>query len=174
MESTFGFRARFNPDSRLFNKNLGGGSIFDLGCYPISFFMLLAKNLEKISIKSKILSYAKSGVDNDSKLSLDYDNKFIGNLHVSIKSNLDNCCIIKGSNGYIKINNPWLPNNTSDIEVLSNEHFYLKSTKSKLSIFANQIQNVSDSFINPEKKMNLFDITKSMINMNLISNWLKK
>ena len=42
IESNFGFKAKFKADSRLFNKSLGGGSIYDLGCYPISFFMLFA------------------------------------------------------------------------------------------------------------------------------------
>ena len=44
IESNFGFKAKFKSDSRLFNKSLGGGSIYDLGCYPISFFMLFAQN----------------------------------------------------------------------------------------------------------------------------------
>ena len=53
VESNFGFKAKFNPKSRLYNKSLGGGSVFDLGCYPISFFMLLTKDPNRISIKSK-------------------------------------------------------------------------------------------------------------------------
>ena len=28
---------QFKPSSRVFDKLLGGGSIFDLGCYPLSF-----------------------------------------------------------------------------------------------------------------------------------------
>ena len=27
---------KINPNSRLFNKNFGGGAILDLGCYPLS------------------------------------------------------------------------------------------------------------------------------------------
>ena len=49
VESNFGFKAKFNPSSRLFDKTLGGGSVFDLGCYPISFFMLLARDPKKIT-----------------------------------------------------------------------------------------------------------------------------
>ena len=72
IESNFGFKTRFKPDSRLFNKSLGGGSIYDLGCYPLSFFMLFANNLEKISIKSKFLNYAKNGIDDDASIILNY------------------------------------------------------------------------------------------------------
>ena len=28
---------KFNKNNRLFNKDLGGGAILDLGCYPVSF-----------------------------------------------------------------------------------------------------------------------------------------
>ena len=41
IESSFGFKVRkINKRSRLFNSELGGGAILDLGCYPISFFQL--------------------------------------------------------------------------------------------------------------------------------------
>ena len=158
--------------TKVFNKSFGGGSIFDLGCYPLSFFMLLTKNPDKIFIKSKSLNYAKSGVDDDASAVLNYDDKFEGKIHVSFKTNLNNYCIIHGSKGFIKVINPWLPSKNSTIEVQSNRHFYMKSIKSKLSIYANQIEKVSESFDNLNKELNLFDIKKSLINMKLISNWL--
>ena len=172
VESNFGFKAKFNPSSRLFNKSLGGGVIFDLGCYPLSFFMLLTKNPEKIAIKSKTLNYSKSEVVDDATAVLDYENKFECKIHVSFKENLNNICKINGSKGFIKINEPWLPNQNSTIEVSSNKHFYIKSINSKLSIYANQIEKVSQSFMKKNTKLNLFNIEKSLINMKLTSNWL--
>ena len=174
IESNFGFKAKFKSDSRLFNKSLGGGSIYDLGCYPISFFMLFAQNYEKISIKSKSLNYAESGVDDEANLILNYDNKFEGVLNVSLKANLNNICKIYCENGYIKINEPWLPGQNTNIEVSVNDHFFIRTVNSNLSIYANQIQNVSESFINNNNNKNLFDINKSISNMKLIENWLKK
>tara|TARA_Y100001970_G_scaffold287097_1_gene410896 strand:+ start:2076 stop:3014 length:939 start_codon:yes stop_codon:yes gene_type:complete len=172
IESNFGFKAKFKPSSRLFDKSLGGGSIFDLGCYPISFVMLFAEDSEKLIITSKNLSYSKSGVDDDAVAHLNYDNKFNAKIHVSIKNDLDNNCIIKGSKGSIKIIEPWNPGINSIIEVTNNKHFYKKSSNSKLSVYANQIEKVSESFLDPLKELNLFNIEKSLINMKLMSNWL--
>ncbi|MDA9629591.1 Gfo/Idh/MocA family oxidoreductase [Candidatus Pelagibacter sp.] len=173
VESNFGFKTKFKPSSRLFDKSLGGGSIFDLGCYPISFLMLLSKDASRISIESKTLNYATNGVDDDATAILNCNNKFRGNIHVSLKSHLDNTCTIYGTKGHIKLKDPWLPNLKSEIEVLSNNnHFYLKTINSKLSIYANQIQNISESFANPNKKFDFFDIEKSLINMKLINKWL--
>ena len=174
IESTFGFKARYRPSSRLYNKELGGGSILDLGCYPISFFMLFAKLQEKIFISNKKLNYAKSGVDDEATATLNYDNKFEGKIHVSIKSNLENSCTIYGSKGFIKVKEPWSPNNNDVIEISSKKHFYIKQIKSNLSVYANQIEKVSESFLNDNVKNNLFDIQKSSINMKLIDNWLSK
>tara|TARA_B100000575_G_C23043232_1_gene600466 strand:+ start:136 stop:1074 length:939 start_codon:yes stop_codon:yes gene_type:complete len=172
IECNFGFKARFKPTSRLFDKSLGGGSIFDLGCYPISFFMLFAKNYEKISIISKSVSYAENNVDDEAKLILNYDNKFEGKLNVSLKSDLENICKITCKNGYIKINEPWLPKQKTNIEVSVKNHYFIKTINSNLSVYANQIQNVSESFINQNKVSNLFDIEKSITNMKIITNWL--
>ena len=173
IESNFGYKAKFKPSSRIFDKSLGGGSIFDLGCYPISFVMLFAKNPEKITIDSKNLTYAKSGVDDDATALLNYDNKFQGKIHVSIKNNLDNICVIRGSKGSLKINEPWKPDTNSTIEVTSKKHFYIKSISSKLTVYANQIERVAESFINEKENSNLFNIDKSLINMKLMDNWLK-
>ena len=172
IESTFGYKARFKPSSRIFDKSLGGGSIFDLGCYPISFVMLFAEDPKKLIIKSKKLNYAKSDVDDDAIAFLDYDNKFEAKIHVSIKDNLDNTCIIKGSKGSLRIIEPWKPGISSTIEVTNKKHFYTKTVNSKLSVYANQIENVSKSFLNHSKNLYLFDIEKSLINMKLMSNWL--
>ncbi len=174
IESNFGFKAKFKPDSRLYNKKLGGGAIFDLGCYPISFAMLFSKNPSDIKIQNKKLEFASSEVDDDAKAKLICDETYECEIHVSIKNNLNNICKIHGSKGYINVLNPWLPNKNSQIEVFSNKHFFIKSIKSNLSIYANQIKNVSEAFFEKnDKKFNLFDINKSLINMNLIESWLK-
>ena len=135
--------------------------------------MLFAKNPEKITIDSKNLTYAKSGVDDDATALLNYDNKFQGKIHVSIKNNLDNICVIRGSKGSLKINEPWKPDTNSTIEVTSKKHFYIKSISSKLTVYANQIERVAESFINEKENSNLFNIDKSLINMKLMDNWLK-
>tara|TARA_B100000575_G_scaffold62715_1_gene47868 strand:- start:2397 stop:3332 length:936 start_codon:yes stop_codon:yes gene_type:complete len=172
IESSFGFKAKFRPSSRIYNKELGGGSILDLGCYPISFFMLFANSKDKISLNEKKLSYAKSGVDDEATANLEYNNKFKGKIKVSIKSNLENSCVIHGTKGSIKVNSPWLPNKETIIEISNKNHFYIKQIKSNLSVYANQIENVSKSFMDENLKNNLFGIEKSSISMRLINDWI--
>ena len=47
---------KIDKENRLYNKDLGGGAILDLGCYPISFSCLIASIISKIDYdKIKIL-----------------------------------------------------------------------------------------------------------------------
>ena len=62
-----------------FNKKLGGGCIFDLGCYPVSFSLLIASLLKNVNhkkfeirnIKKKI---GPTGVDIDAECELFFEN----------------------------------------------------------------------------------------------------
>ena len=172
IESSFGFKAKVKPDSRLFNKNLGGGAILDVGCYPISFLMLFCKKLDEFKIKSKKLSFSSTGVDDEAQAEIICNNSIEAKIHVSLKSNLPNNCTIYGTKRNLIISNPWLPQKKSVLEVNSNNRYYKNFINSKLSLYANQIQNVSDIFLSQKKDItNLFDIEKSLICMNLIEKW---
>ena len=56
-----------------------------------------------MNVNKKKLEYAETNVDSDAKATLICDDSFHSKIHVSIKNNLKNHCIIKGSKGFIKI-----------------------------------------------------------------------
>jgi hypothetical protein len=51
---------------------------------------------------------------------------------------------------------------------------FIKTVNSNLSFYANQIQKGAESGIFNNNNKNLFGINKSISNMKLIENWLKK
>ena len=88
----FGFkRIKFNKKSRLFNKSLAGGCILDLGCYPSSLSLLIAKikdsNNLKVVLKNSKVEYSTSDVDIDSYTDLHFSNGFISSIGCSFKKN---------------------------------------------------------------------------------------
>ena len=79
---------KINLDSRLFNKNLGGGCILDLGCYPISLSVLIASLIDGINYKKFKLKNIKkeinfTKVDIDAELEICFDDKFTSKIKSS-------------------------------------------------------------------------------------------
>ena len=179
INSSFGFKVKkIKPESRLFNKDLGGGSILDIGCYPISFLNFLfseKNNYKMVNVKG---SYTSTNVDDFAEAEIIINDKINCFLKVSIKENFDNMVVIKGTSGELTVNNPWLPDKRSILDIKTGNSSYKKFVNSELSIYANQIQKISENF---EKKINIdknaVDINDSlhiMKNLSLWSNLIKK
>ena len=71
IEADFGFKPEFNAGSRVFNKSLGGGSLLDIGIYPI-FAALSALGIPKI-IEANA-TYFENGVDSSCSILFNYKN----------------------------------------------------------------------------------------------------
>ena len=172
IDSLLGFKVKkIDPSSRLFNKKLGGGAILDLGCYPISFLMLFEKDTEKFIIEKKKISYSSTNVDDFAEATINIKDEVKANIKISLKENLQNNCIIKGTKGQIFIPSPWLPEKNSYLEVQSDKRNYKKFFDINKSIYANQIYNVSKYFNNEDGK-NLFTIDFSLKCMNFLDRWI--
>ena len=66
---------------------MGGGSILDLGCYPVSFLIFLKDKQMKV-IRSKF-NLCETDVDIDGEIDLKIDDNIL-NRKVSLRENLDN------------------------------------------------------------------------------------
>ena len=179
IHSTFGFKVKkINPQSRIFNKSLGGGAILDIGCYPLSFLNLICKNNENIEFKSAKGSFAITDVDDSAEANLIIGNNIHSNIKISFKENLDNKTIVNGEFGSLILSNPWLPEIKSFIEVNHKNSNYKKFVTSKKSVFGNQIQNISAEIqnkkINDNFLVNIQDSLKIMNNLTIWSNLIRK
>lgn len=179
--SSFGLnKGRSKKNKRLFNKDLGGGSILDLGCYPVSISNLLANigsaKENKIPEIRKVIGKIHSDIDINAEAELLYHNGITSKIKVSIEENLDNSTIIYGSDGKLVICEPWLPNKESVIELHKNGEIKKFKTECNLSVFASQI----DIFNKNIEKNNLecgypsMNIDNSVNYMQIISKWKDK
>ena len=106
-------KKKIDPKSRLFDKDLGGGCILDLGCYPSSFSLLIGSLKNKLSSNSFEISNIsteklETGVDINSSAEILFQDGFKSKVHASFKDDLGNKSIIYGENGTIFLNNSWL------------------------------------------------------------------
>lgn len=115
IQATFSFRAGFDLQSRLFNNNLGGGGILDVGCYCTSMARLIAgiangKNFEEpIEVKGVGYIGEKSRVDEYAVASLKFPRGIIAEISAGVAVDQENVVRIFGEEGSITVLNPWNP-----------------------------------------------------------------
>lgn len=172
----FGYRFKKpNKNKRLFNKELGGGAILDMGCYPVSMISLLASfinknsqipNLSKINIKTGI-----TGVDEYASVTLNYRNDFYADIEASIVNRLSNDLEITGEKGKIYLKEPWFPNFESVIQIFFDKTQKTELVKTNYNIYTHQINQCSELIIAKENKLHLMSLEKSIENMIILDNW---
>lgn len=118
LKSDFGFKAPYDTEKRLFNPDLGGGSLLDIGIYPVFIALLLLGEPDNISAEAII---GKTGVDENLSAIFKYKNGKLATLYCTLIANTPVETEIYGTKGYIKINRMWhMP--SSITLALNNEH----------------------------------------------------
>lgn len=101
MEASFGFYRDFDGEARLFKKELGGGSLLDIGIYPI--FAALSTIGKPQSIEANA-TFFDNGADSSCEMVFNYDNNIKAKLTASLLENLPCEAIFKCELATIKIN----------------------------------------------------------------------
>lgn len=106
LSADFGFRAGFNPKARLFNPELAGGALLDVGVYTINLasFIFGGKAPSKISSMAHL---GDSGVDEQSSMILGYDEGQMAILYTAVRTNTRQDALIMGTKGSISIPSFW-------------------------------------------------------------------
>ncbi|WP_337968956.1 Gfo/Idh/MocA family oxidoreductase [uncultured Flavobacterium sp.] len=103
VKADFSFYADEKEGGRLFDKNNGGGALFDIGVYPLFLSYIILGNPKEIMAKS--INH-KNGIDLQTSMILQYENAQ-STLQASIVSESDMKATISGTEGYIQLNAPW-------------------------------------------------------------------
>ena len=98
VRADFGFKAPYNPESRVFNRDLGGGSLMDVGIYPAFLSLLTLGNPSAIFAKSE---FTETEVDANCTMSLEYNNTAMSILESSIVTQTRTEALLYGTNGLI-------------------------------------------------------------------------
>jgi predicted dehydrogenase len=104
INSDFGVMRDFDPLHRAFNKELGGGSLLDLGIYPLFLTLLLWGEPDLISAVPDIGS---TEVDESLALTLKYNDGRIATLFSSFTVNSTVETHICGTKARLKLNRWW-------------------------------------------------------------------
>lgn len=107
VKSDFMFKADFDPDKRLYNIDLGAGSLLDIGIYPIFRSLMLLGKPTSIKTMANIRS---TGVEDSISMLFAYENGAMAVLTSSFESSCNNETELCFENGFIKfIREPEFP-----------------------------------------------------------------
>lgn len=162
------FVDKFKKQHRLFLPHMGGGCIFDLGCYLTSFIQLFT--IEKNFIfKQKKSSNAYKSVEVDAKALISFNNDFTTSLHCSFNEELNPYVEIIGTSGNIKANNLWSGKNIN-IKINGQKLF---THSQSLNPFSLQINTINNCLINDNYQLDgtFYSKFNSSFNSLLLEQW---
>jgi predicted dehydrogenase len=114
VRADFGFRAPRVAEHRLFSPALGGGSILDVGGYPVSFARLIAGVVERVPFAEPVALTANgligpTGVDELATAHLTFSSGFTASVTCAVSYDIGTSAVVFGERGRIALPNPWIP-----------------------------------------------------------------
>ena len=104
LRASFGFTLRNPDDIRL--RNPGGGSVWDLGCYPVTLFQTV---LQRPPLEvAGFAHFVADRVDMTFAAQIRYEGEVFGQFVTSMEAVPSWSAEFAGSDGYIRVTYPWL------------------------------------------------------------------
>ncbi|MCH2192822.1 Gfo/Idh/MocA family oxidoreductase [Kordia sp.] len=100
IRADFGFQTTFDPEGRLYNKKLGGGSLLDIGIYPIFLSLLVLGMPSDINAMARMTN---TNVDSFIAMLFEYKNDAKAVLESTFEVDTPTEAYIFGTKGKIKL-----------------------------------------------------------------------
>ena len=130
LRAEFGFSAEWDPEDRLHNLELAGGSLLDLGIYPVSYARWVFG--QKPSSLHSTACIGETAVDENSSYYFQYEGGNSALLFSSFRIKTPNMALIGGTKGYIRIPNffhpRWFVHMPSNSRIPKIHHLPYRST----------------------------------------------
>jgi predicted dehydrogenase len=105
--AAFNYLGEWNPDNRLYNSRQFGGSLFDVGVYPIEFTTGILEE-SPVAVNGQVL-LSETGVDAASTFSMRFASGALASLSCGFLANTANDAVIYGSEGRIELDSCYKP-----------------------------------------------------------------
>jgi len=111
VQADFGFRAGWNPASRLLNPTLAGGALLDVGVYVLAFAaMVLGSDPVAVQAQAHL---GETGVDEQTAIALRYAGGELAILSCAVRTNMPQNAAILGTEGMISVPDFWHATNAT-------------------------------------------------------------
>lgn len=164
LAADFGFKADYDPKSRLFDPILGGGSLLDIGIYPLYISLLLMGKPTKIQSS---LRNTNSGLDASCSVLLSYTDDKTASLFSSFETFTAIKCEIYGTKGSIIISTNFHEQSQHTIIIEGLADQLVQSEKIGYGYFY-EIEHVNECLYQGLKESYLMPLKMSMNLMELM------
>ena len=108
VQSDFGFRTEVNPKGRLFDPELGGGAMLDVGVYNLSLASMIFGPPRDVKALAHL---GETGVDEQAAVILGYEGGRLAVSTTAVRTQTAHEAVIFGTTGWIRIDKPWWRSN---------------------------------------------------------------
>jgi predicted dehydrogenase len=105
LQADFAFRPKYDPDGRLYNRELGGGALMDIGVYPVSLASMIFGQSPRRILSS--VTMGRTGVDEQAAAIFEYPGGRQASLTFSFQYTSPLEANVIGTEGRIRIESPW-------------------------------------------------------------------
>lgn len=105
IEADFSFSAQYDPHSRLFDPELAGGALLDVGIYPLTLaYWIMGRKPDRMS---SLCGKAETGVDSSGTVLLQWDTGETAVLNMGVDVRGPRSAVILGTEGMIEMPMPF-------------------------------------------------------------------
>ncbi|MEM6963177.1 MAG: Gfo/Idh/MocA family oxidoreductase [Bacteroidota bacterium] len=165
LRADFGFKAPIDFAGRLYNKSLGGGSLLDVGIYPLFLAQLLMGNPIDLRASAHI---GQTEVDESCAMILRYAEDKMAVLDSSIVRDTPMQAGIYGTRGKIQIQSRWHESNTFTIVELDKAPQTFTFDYEGAKGYRYETQHVVECLQRGKKESDLLPLSFSLDLMNLL------
>ena len=162
ISSSFRFMLRDPNNNRFYPR--GGGSLYDVGCYPINFINMITGT---DPVEAFALRTDQYGVDVSFAAVLKYEGGLTATIHSGFNSKRFLLTEISGTKGVLMVTNPFL-DGTKDLVLVTEEGEQIFYTKES-NRYTKQVEGFADGILNGKEL--LMPLKDTLRNMKLID-WL--
>jgi len=101
----FGFRLEYDPEHRLFNPEIGGGVLIDVGFYPVFLSLLLAGPPTRFHASAR---FAPTGVDHSCNMIFEQAEGIVSSLNCTVMTESPTEANLLFEKGWIRMESRWL------------------------------------------------------------------
>jgi predicted dehydrogenase len=180
IDAVFGYDAGPKPENYLLVRELGGGSILDVGCYTTSMVHLVAATSMDIDVAESVdvtgaASIGTAGVDLSAAAAIAFDGGPLARVACSIEASLESSVRIYGSDGGITVPSPWLPGRKAPepaiILVRRGAEPEVISTAMEAGVYTVEVDAVNELVRAGERSPHVMSWDDSLANMRTLDRW---